>query len=65
MAAPAPPRRDRLFGLLVLGVAVVLLVSSPTWFASGQGGVGAAQIFLAVVLAAVGFWLYRRSGRAG
>ena len=35
MPAPSPasgdPRRERLIGLLVLGVAVVLLVSSVTW----------------------------------
>lgn len=65
MTAPAPPGRDRLVGLLVMGVAAVLLVSSPTWFASGQGGVGAAQLVLAVALAAGGFWLYRRAGRKG
>ena len=51
--------------MLVLGIAVVLLLSSPTWFASGQGGVGAAQIFLAVVLAVSGVWLYRASVRPG
>lgn len=62
---PAPTRRERLIGLLVLGVAGVLLVSSPTWFSSGQAGVGVAQLFFALVLAGVGFWLYRRSGRPG
>ena len=58
--------------MLALGVAVVLLLSTPTWFASDQAGVGAAQLFLAVVLAAVGAWFYRgssagahRSGRSG
>jgi hypothetical protein len=65
VTAPAPARRDRLIGLLVLGVAAVLLVSSPTWFASGQAWVGAAQLLLALVLAGVGFWLYRRSARSG
>ena len=65
MTASSPPGRDRLVALLVLGVAAVLLVSSPTWFASGQGGVGAAQLVLVAVLAAGGFWLYRRSGRKG
>ena len=68
MSAPgrrpdAPPGRERLAGLFVLGVAVVLLVSSPTWFGSGRAGVGAAQLFLAVVLAVVGVVLYRRSAR--
>ncbi len=68
MSAPgrrpdAPPGRERLTGLFVLGVAVVLLVSSPTWFGSGRAGVGASQLFLAVVLAVVGVVLYRRSAR--
>jgi len=51
--------------MLLLGVALVLLVSSPTWFASDQGGVGAAQLVVALVLAGVGVWLYRRAQRAG
>jgi hypothetical protein len=70
MAAPEPgppasrdPRRERLIGLLVLGVAVVLLVSSVTWFGTGQQGVGVGQLFLGAVLAAVGAVLYRRSQR--
>ncbi len=70
MAAPVPgtpaprdPRRERLIGLLVLGVALVLLVSSVTWFGTGQQGVGLGQLFLGVVLAAVGAILYRRSQR--
>jgi lipopolysaccharide export LptBFGC system permease protein LptF len=57
------PRRERLIGLLALGIAVVLLVSSPTWFASGKTAVGVAQLFLGVVLAAVGGFLYRRAQR--
>ena len=69
MSAPVPPasrdtRRERLIGLLVLGVAVVLLVSSVSWFASDQAGVGVGQLVLAVVLAAVGGFLLRRSRRA-
>ena len=59
------PRRERLVGLLVLGVAVVLLVSSVTWFGTGQQAVGIGQIALGVVLAAVGAVLVRRSGRGG
>jgi hypothetical protein len=55
-------RRERLIGLLVLGVAAVLLVSSVSWFGSGKPGVGIGQIVLAVVLAAVGV-LYRRATR--
>jgi len=65
MVPPAPVRRERLLGMLLLGVGLVLLVSSPTWFASDQGGVGIAQVFLAVVLAGVGVWLYRRAQQAG
>jgi hypothetical protein len=61
--APRDPRRERLVGLLVLGVAVVLLVSSVTWFGTGQQGVGIGQVVLGVVLAVVGLFLYRRSQR--
>ena len=56
-------RRERLTGLLVLGVALVLLVSSVTWFSTGQTVVGVGQLVLAVVLAVVGGFLLRRSGR--
>ncbi len=70
MSEPAPvpsgsrnARRERLVGLLVLGVALVLLVSSVSWFASDQGGVGVGQLLLAVALAAIGGFLLRRSGR--
>ena len=69
MSAPVPSgsrnaRRERLVGLLVLGVALVLLVSSVTWFASDQAGVGIGQLLLGVVLVAVGGVLVRRSGRS-
>ncbi len=57
-----PARRERLVGLLVLGVAVVLLVSSVTWFGSGRSGVGIGQLVLGLVLAGVGGLLVRRSG---
>lgn len=68
MSAPEPQpsrnaRRERLVGLLVLGIAAVLLVSSPTWFAGDRPGVGAAQLLLAVALAAVGAYLVRRAAR--
>ena len=69
-AAPDPgtpatrdPGRQRLIGLLLLGIAVVLLVSSGTWFGTGQQGVGIGQLVLGVVLAAAGAVLYRRSRR--
>ena len=69
MADPAPgtsrdARRERLVALLVLGVAVVLLVSSVTWFGSGQSGVGIGQVVLGLLLAGVGGVLYRRSSRS-
>jgi hypothetical protein len=69
MSAPVPSgsrnaRRERLIGLLVLGVALVLLVSSVTWFASDQAGVGIGQLVLGVLLAGVGGLLVRRSGRS-
>lgn len=56
-------RRERLVGLLVLGIALVLLVSSPTWFASDAVTVGIAQLVIGVVLAGVGGFLVKRSGR--
>jgi len=68
MSDPVPSgsrdaRRERLVGLLVLGVGAVLLVSSVSWFASDQAGVGVGQLVLAVVLAVVGGFLLRRSRR--
>jgi hypothetical protein len=68
MSAPVPSgsrdaRRERLVGLLVLGVALVLLVSSVTWFASDRALVGVGQLVLGVVLAVIGAFLVRRSGR--
>jgi hypothetical protein len=64
MTAPDPrTRRERLVGLLVLGIAVVLLVSSVSWFSSSRTGVGIGQVVLGVVLAVVGGFLFRRSTR--
>ena len=57
-------RRERLIALLVLGVAVVLLVSSVTWFGTGQSGVGVGQVVLGLALAAAGGFLYRRASRS-
>jgi uncharacterized membrane protein len=56
-------KRERLVGLLVLGVAVVLLVSSVSWFSTGQTLVGIGQLVLAVVLAGIGGFLLRRATR--
>jgi hypothetical protein len=69
MTVPVPPgsrdaRRERLIALLVVGVALVLLVSSVTWFGTGQTVVGVGQLVLAVVLAVAGAVLYRRSRRS-
>jgi hypothetical protein len=62
MTAPDPrTRRERLVGLLVLGIAVVLLLSSVTWFGSDRAGVGIGQLVLGLVLAGVGGFLYRRA----
>ena len=56
-------KRERLVGLLVLGVAVVLLVSSVSWFSTGQTLVGIGQLVLGVVLAGIGGFLLRRANR--
>ncbi len=63
MTSPAGDGRERLVAILAVGVAVVLLVSSVTWFASDQAVVGVAQLFLGVVLAVVAALLYRRAQR--
>jgi hypothetical protein len=54
-----PARRERLVGLLMLGVAVVLLLSSVTWFSSDRSGVGIGQLVLGLVVAGVGGFLVR------
>jgi hypothetical protein len=59
--ASPPARRERLVGLLVLGIAVVLLVSSVTWFGSDRVGVGVGQVVLGLVLVGVGGFLVRRA----
>ena len=56
-------RRERLVALLLLGVAVVLLVSSVTWFGTGQTAVGLGQVVLGLALAGTGAYLYRRAAR--
>ena len=54
-------RRERPVGLLLLGVAAVLLLSSVTWFGSDRVGIGVGQVVLGLVLAGVGAALVRRS----
>lgn len=54
--------RARQVALFVLGVAVVLLVSSVTWFGSDRAGWGIAQVAAGVLVAAAGAVLYRRAG---
>jgi uncharacterized membrane protein len=54
-------RRERLVGLLLLGIAVVLLVSSPTWFSRDESAVAFAQIVVALVLAGIGGFLVKRA----
>lgn len=54
-------RRERLVGLLLLGIAAVLLFSSVTWFGSDRVGIGVGQVVLALVLAGVGGSLVRRT----
>ena len=61
MTSRAGDGRERLVAILAAGVAVVLLVSSVSWFASGQAVVGAAQLFLGAVVASVAAYLYRRA----
>ena len=66
MSEPSPSptaRRERLVGLLLLGIAAVLLLSSPTWFAGDRVVVGVAQLVVAVGLAGVGAFLVRRSAK--
>jgi len=67
MSVPEPAsrdaRRERLVALLVLGVALVLLVSSVSWFGTGQAGWGIAQLVLGLGLAVAGAVLYRRAAR--
>ncbi|MGY1754060.1 hypothetical protein [Blastococcus sp. SYSU D01042] len=54
--------RARLVGLFMLGVAVVLLLSSVTWFGSDQARVGIAQLVCGLLVAGVGGFLVRRAG---
>jgi hypothetical protein len=61
VALAGDPRRRRLVGLLVGGIAVVLLVSSPTWFASDRLVIGVAQLGVGVLFAGVAVLLLRRA----
>lgn len=57
-------QRIRTAGLLLLGIALVLLLSSPTWFAGGQTAIGVAQLVVAVLVALLGLLVVRRSRRS-
>ncbi len=57
--------RARQIALFVVGVAVVLLVSSVTWFGSDRAGWGVAQVVVGLLVGAGGAVLYRRAGRGG
>lgn len=62
MTSPEPrANRQRLIGLFLLGVALVLLVSSVTWFGSDRSGIGIAQVVVGLVVAAVGAVVVRRA----
>ncbi|WP_199583965.1 hypothetical protein [Blastococcus sp. TF02A-30] len=58
-------RRERQIALFVLGVAVVLLLSSVTWFGSDRSGWGIAQLVVGLVVAGVGGFLHRRATTGG
>ena len=60
-SAASRARRERLVGLLLLGVAAVLLFSSVTWFGSDRVGIGVGQVVLGLILAGVGGFLVRRT----
>lgn len=61
--APPTAGNQRTVGSLLLGIAVILLVSSVAWFGNGQAGVGIGQILVAVILGAVGVFLFWQSRR--
>ena len=61
--APPTAGNQRTVGSLLLAIAVILLVSSVAWFGNGQAGVGIGQILVAVVLGAVGVFLFWQSQR--
>jgi hypothetical protein len=59
---PTPARTSpaRLAGLLTLGIALVLLVTSVSWFTADRTGVGITQLVVAVLLGVLGVVLVRR-----
>ena len=62
MTSPDPrARRERLVGLLLFGIALMLLATSATWFGSDGEWIGVASLVLGLVVAGVGGFLYRRS----
>jgi uncharacterized membrane-anchored protein len=62
MTSPDPrARRERLVGLLLLGVALMLLATSATWFGSDRPGIGIGSLVLGVAVAGFGALMFRRS----
>ena len=63
MTSPDPrARRERLVGLLLLGIALMLLATAATWFGSDRAGVGVGSLVLGLAVAALGGIMFRRSG---
>jgi hypothetical protein len=61
-SAPAPRGHGPALGWLLVGIAVVLLVSSVSWFSSGRTAIGIGQLVLGGVLACAGAVVLRRTG---
>jgi hypothetical protein len=55
--------RARQIALFVVGVAVVLLVSSVTWFGSDRAGWGIAQVVVGLLVGAAGGGVTRPAAR--
>jgi len=62
MTSPEPRvRRERPLGLLLLGVALMLLATSATWFGNDRAWIGVVSLVVAAAAAAGGVLLLRRS----
>lgn len=60
-SAPAPRGHGPALGWLLLGIAVVLLVSSVSWFSSGRTAIGIGQVVLGALLAGAAAVVLRRT----